>query len=671
MKGMKLKTRINLIIAALLVGIFTALGISLYVTVKDDMIEETDQRMKDHVQDLYTILNDHVQMKQEEVNIAMKLASRIFYSQGQLVEKDKEMIVKGIDQVSKQEKLYSIKEWQLNGQTLYYNNDVVDLIKSQSVEAATVFQKIDDGFLRISTNVTNKDGSRALNTFIPNSSEVVQTVNQGKTYYGRAFVVNDWYLTAYEPIVIDGVVKGMLFVGVLEKNYAMLKDVFSKKKYYESGYPFIVSETGDLMIHPEMEGKNIAKANFFQQLKNASANDYKTEYRWPENADGKEKTQYFKYFAPYKCYIAASIYDDDLYARVRNLLNILVIAMIVGIVLFYSLFSIVLTPIINKITEMANMAQKIAEGDLTIKIENTRTDEIGVLASALQLMTERLKDIISNIGLSVQTLAQASEELNDAAQRVAMGSNEQAASAEEVSTAMEEMSAAIHQNAENANKTRSAASTSHVNIDKGNQVVQQSMDAMCQVAEKIKIINNIAMQTNILALNAAVEAARAGEYGRGFAVVAGEVRKLAELSRVAADDILKLSSEGVNVSTEAGRILDSLVPEMQTTLAMVEEIASSSLQQESGTMQINIAVTQLTSIIQENSAASEEMASTSEELSQQADELSKLIAYFKTDKPVEKVQSINTAKPLINQWINKDKPRPVKKRTPELEFELN
>lgn len=155
---------------------------------------------------------------------------------------------------------------------------------------------------------------------------------------------------------------------------------------------------------------------------------------------------------------------------------------------------------------------------------------------------------------------------------------------------------------------------------------------MKQIADKIKIVNNIAMQTNILALNAAVEAARAGEQGRGFAVVAGEVRKLAEMSRQAADDIFKLSSHGVHVSTQAGTILNDLVPEMESTSEMVEEIAASSMQQQSGSEQINSALGQLTIIVQQNSASAEEMASTAEELTQQADELSKLIAYFKTDE---------------------------------------
>jgi methyl-accepting chemotaxis protein len=240
--------------------------------------------MKDHVQDLYLILDGHVKQKQASVNISLNLARSIFHGQGALQEKTERITVMGTDQISKLQKQFEIPTWTLGNKPLYNNFDVVDEVKKQAVEAATIFQKVDDGYLRISTNVINTDGSRAVNTYIPNSSEVVKAIESGKTFYGRAWVVNDWYLTAYEPIMISDEIKGMLFVGVKEKDYAMIKELFAGKSYYSTGYPFIVSETGDFIIHPTHEGQNYAHANFFKQLVAAGQNDYKSEYIWPEIA---------------------------------------------------------------------------------------------------------------------------------------------------------------------------------------------------------------------------------------------------------------------------------------------------------------------------------------------------------------------------------------------------
>jgi methyl-accepting chemotaxis protein len=588
--------------------------------------------MNDHVQDLYTILDNQVKAKQSTVNISMNLAQAMYTAAGGIVETNNYITVNGINQESQAQQLLRINNWQLNGQPLFNNFELVDQIKAKSVEAVTIFQKIDGGYLRVSTNVMKPDGTRAVGTYIPNSSEVVATIEKGKSYYGRAFVVDDWYLTAYEPITLNGEIKGMLFVGVKDKDYNMLKDVFNSKTYYKSGYPFVVSETGDAMIHPTSEGQNLSETEFFKQLIGQNQETGKFEYQWPETGSSRTKTLYFKYFPPYKAYIATSIYNDDLFARSQSMLILVIVAMVVSIVVFYLLFNAMLTPIIKKIVAMANLAKAIADGDLNVKIENTRKDEIGVLENALSQMTHKLREIVGGLSASIQTIAQASEELNDAAQKVAAGSSEQAASAEEVSSAMDEMSAAIQQNAENAYKTQSAATQSTQNIEVGNGIVQQSAQSMKLVADKIKIISSISMQTNILALNASVEAARAGEHGRGFAVVAGEVRKLAELSRSAADEIMKFSAEGVDISSRAGAILNNIVPQMQQTTEMVDEIATSSIQQKSGAEQINVALMQLNQIIQENSASAEEMASTSEELSGQAEELRKMIAYFKTDQ---------------------------------------
>ncbi|MHB1400754.1 MAG: methyl-accepting chemotaxis protein, partial [Trichloromonadaceae bacterium] len=211
------------------------------------------------------------------------------------------------------------------------------------------------------------------------------------------------------------------------------------------------------------------------------------------------------------------------------------------------------------------------------------------------------------------------------------GATEQAASAEEASSSMEQMAANIRQNADNALQTEKIAVKSAADAQAGGQAVAQTVSAMKEIAGKISIIEEIARQTNLLALNAAIEAARAGEHGKGFAVVASEVRKLAERSQLAAAEISQLSGSSVEVAEKAGAMLVRMVPDIQRTAELVQEIAAASKEQDTGAEQVNKAIQQLDQVIQQNASASEEMASTAEELSGQAEQLQHTIAFFKVD----------------------------------------
>ncbi|WP_235264124.1 methyl-accepting chemotaxis protein, partial [Geoalkalibacter ferrihydriticus] len=207
----------------------------------------------------------------------------------------------------------------------------------------------------------------------------------------------------------------------------------------------------------------------------------------------------------------------------------------------------------------------------------------------------------------------------------------QAAAAEEASSSMEQMAANIRQNADNAMQTEKIAAKSAQDARQGGEAVGKTVTAMKQIADKISIVEEIARQTNLLALNAAIEAARAGEHGKGFAVVAAEVRKLAERSQTAAAEISDLSGSSVEIAEQAGKMLTQMVPDIQKTAELVQEIAAASKEQDAGAEQVNKAIQQLDQVIQQNASASEEMASTSEELSSQAEQLQQAIAYFKVD----------------------------------------
>ena len=297
------------------------------------------------------------------------------------------------------------------------------------------------------------------------------------------------------------------------------------------------------------------------------------------------------------------------------------------------------------LSDCSGLMNRLAEGDLTIVCAQNRKDELGVLSTALQSMSSKLLSVVGEITNASANVAAGSQELSDSAQQMSEGATEQAASVEETSSAMEEMVSNITQNTDNATTTETISQKAAKDAEEGGKAVTEAVTAMKEIASKISIIEEIARQTNLLALNAAIEAARAGEHGKGFAVVAAEVRKLAERSQTAAGEIGQLSTSSVDVAERAGTMLERLVPDIQKTAELVQEISASSREQNSGAEQINQSIQQLDQVIQQNAGASEEMAATAEELSAQSDMLATAVAFFKTGNSQGVARSSTARKP--------------------------
>jgi methyl-accepting chemotaxis protein len=288
---------------------------------------------------------------------------------------------------------------------------------------------------------------------------------------------------------------------------------------------------------------------------------------------------------------------------------------------------------INRMTSnlkaMANVAEKIAEGDLMVTPKpQSEKDTLGL---ALASMVERLRGVVADALSASDNVSSGSQELSASSEQLSQGATEQAASAEEASASMEQMAANIKQNADNAAQTEKIARQSAKDAETSGDAVNRAVAAMRTIAEKISIVQEIARQTDLLALNAAVEAARAGEHGKGFAVVASEVRKLAERSQSAAAEISAMSGETVQSAQDAGEMLNRLVPDIRKTAELVAEISAACREQDIGASQINEAIQQLDKVTQQNAGASEEMSATSEELAAQAEELQSSIAFFRVD----------------------------------------
>ena len=294
-----------------------------------------------------------------------------------------------------------------------------------------------------------------------------------------------------------------------------------------------------------------------------------------------------------------------------------------------------LNALIDAMNDITQLAEKMADGNLTIEVKER--SERDTLMQALNAMIQRLSEVVIQVKSVANNVAISSEEMSSGAERMSQGAAEQAAATEQASSSMEEMAANIKQNADNALQTKKIATQSAQYAEESGKVVAETVIAMQKIAKKIAVIQEIADQTRLLSLNATIEAARAQEHGKAFSVVASEVRKLADTTKTAAEDIKEVSSSSVSIAERAGEILMELVPNIQKTAELIQEISAASNEQSSGSEQINRAIQQLDQVTQQNASMAEEVASTAEELENQAEQLWSAIEFFKIDNITLKV----------------------------------
>jgi len=317
--------------------------------------------------------------------------------------------------------------------------------------------------------------------------------------------------------------------------------------------------------------------------------------------------------------------------------------------LFVVLTVLMRREICRPLSQVADRLKEIAQGDgnLSQRIDYSANNEIGDVAHSFNQFADKLTLVIAQVRMSADAVALASRQLSSSAEVLAQGTSEQAASVEETTSSLDQMNASISQNVNNSRQMEQMALAGARQVEESGRAVSESVDAMTTIAEKITIVEEIAYQTNLLALNAAIEAARAGEHGKGFSVVATEVRKLAERSQAAAQEISSLTASSLKVAERSGQLLNELVPAIRKTADLVQAVSTASREQGAGVHQVNQAMTQVDRVTQTNAAAAEELTSTASQLASRAQELQELMGSFQIQ--AESGGTVKLAQPAAAQ----------------------
>lgn len=548
------------------------------------------------------------------------------------------------------------------GQNTSRIQESIDRFTRITGAVATFFTRQGDDFYRLSTSLRKQDGTRAIGTLLDRNHPGYKSILAGKTYTGPAVLFGRNYMTHYSPVIKDGKVTGIHFIGLdFTEGIKNLKLKIRSVKVADTGYVFVIEgpeskDRGKCLVHVSdaLEGKNLsdlkdADGNLIVRYMLDAGNGF-LRYNWKDEVKGRTsvypKYMYFTYYDKWNWIIASSARKDELMADGRVLRNLLfagfaLCCLLILLVLYVATRRVItkrfgaLTGIVRDLSE--------GEGDLTVRLEFTGHDEIAVIAEYFNSFLDALEKIISEIMVSCRYLVEVIESISTGNRKLSDSISEQASNLEEIASTVDVATNAITVNAENALNTKRITEEGAGEAEKGNLVAGDAVKAIneintasSRIVDILSIIREITFQTNLLALNAAVEAARAGDHGRGFAVVAGEVRNLAQRSASATRDIEEIINDSVNkvemgvtMVQRTGEVLNGIALSAGKSAELMGEISLSTQEQYHGMNQINEAISRLDAMTQQSTALIESTARDSGAMAQQAKDLLRMLERFK------------------------------------------